>query len=83
MKNKILIIFYAYKNLFAEWLSLLDPQKRKIFNKRLKICKECSYQNKKLKTCSICNCPIVPKTRGDYDIDENGLTIYGCPKKYW
>jgi len=83
MKNRILIIFWAYYNLIREWLNMLDPIKRRIFNKRLEICKTCSFKNSFLNTCSICKCPIKAKTRGDYDIDKNGKSISGCPQKIW
>jgi hypothetical protein len=83
LKIRILIIFIAYKNLFLEWRDLLDPQKRKIFNERYEICQKCEHRDKNLNLCSICKCPLKPKTRGDYDIDFEGKSIFGCPYRFW
>jgi hypothetical protein len=83
MKIRLLIIWYAYLNLFREWLDLLDSKKRKIFNDRLEICLKCNYRDPKFNLCSICKCPLKPKTRGDYNFDEEGKSIFGCPKLFW
>jgi hypothetical protein len=82
MKIRLIIIFWAYYNVIRDWLDLLDPKKREIFNNRLNICKRCSFKDE-LNLCSICKCPIKPKSRGDYDLDEDGKSLLGCPKKYW
>jgi hypothetical protein len=83
LKIHILIIFFAYRNILLEWRDMLDPKKRKIFNERLELCKKCSYRDPNLNLCSVCKCPIKPKTRGDYDLDDEGKSIFGCPYRYW
>lgn len=83
LKIHILIIFYAYKNVLLEWRDMLDPKKRKMFNERLEICNKCDSRDKTFNVCSVCKCPIKPKTRGDYDLDDEGKSIFGCPYRYW
>ena len=83
LRIQILIILFAYWNIFQEWRELLDPKKRLLFNQRLEICMKCNLRDKNFNICFICKCPIKPKTRGDYDIDDEGKSILGCPKRYW
>jgi hypothetical protein len=83
MWNKIIIISKAYLNLIKEWFNFLSPQKKELFNYRYEICQDCIFKDDDIDICTICSCPLKAKTKGDYDIDENGKSIDGCPKKYW
>ena len=83
LKIHILIIFFAYKNILLEWRDMLDPKKRKVFNERLEICNKCEFKDETFHVCSVCKCPIKPKTRGDYDLDDEGKSIFGCPYRFW
>jgi hypothetical protein len=83
LKIHILIIFFAYRNVLLEWRDMLDPKKRKVFNERMEICNRCDMKDEIFNVCSVCKCPLKPKTRGDYDLDEEGKSIFGCPYRYW
>ena len=51
--------------------------------KRIKICESCEFLWKPARNCTICGCFIDIKCKGDYDIDENGISQDGCPAKKW
>jgi hypothetical protein len=48
---------------------------------RFEICNKC--ENNKNGICSLCGCILKAKIRVDFDIDENGKSIDGCPEKRW
>lgn len=81
------IIWIIIKS-YAQWLyyKLNKPyrDKRKaLATKRLIICENCPYFYKHTRNCSICGCFCDIKTKADYDIDENEISIDGCPEKMW
>jgi hypothetical protein len=83
MRKQLLIILKAYLNLIKDWFNFLDPKKKELFNSRYEICQKCIYKDDDIDICTLCNCPLKAKTRGDYELDKNGKTLGGCPKKYW
>lgn len=48
---------------------------------REKICNACEHNVRGI--CSECGCIIKAKIRVDFDLDENGKSIDGCPLKKW
>jgi hypothetical protein len=58
-------------------------KQQKLFTDRLTICKECIFFKKSTRQCIICKCIIDAKTKVIYKLDEKGVSINGCPKKYW
>jgi hypothetical protein len=74
-------IFWGFLNLFLQNLGLLSPKKRKINKERLETCYKCGFAEDKF--CSICGCYIPAKTKANYDKDEEGKSIGGCPMRYW
>ena len=50
---------------------------------RLLICENCKYFWKFGRNCMICGCFIDVKCRSEFDLDENGKSVDGCPEKYW
>lgn len=49
--------------------------------KRLFICKGCEHNIHGI--CQLCGCVLKAKVRVDFMLDEDGLSIDGCPKKKW
>lgn len=49
--------------------------------RRLDICNKCPFNNRGV--CSHCGCVLKAKVRVDFPLDENGLTIDGCPENKW
>ena len=49
--------------------------------KRLSICKDCEHNIHGI--CQLCGCVLKAKARVDFMLDEDGLSIDGCPKKKW
>jgi len=74
-------ILWGFFNLFLQTIRLLSKEKRLISKKRLDICLKCPFARNNF--CSICGCYIPAKTKANYDIDEDGKSIDGCPMKYW
>lgn len=48
---------------------------------RLEICNQCEYNKKGI--CKKCGCILKAKTRVNFFLDENGISIGGCPEKKW
>lgn len=49
--------------------------------KRLVICKQCEHYKKGV--CDICGCILKAKVRVDFILDEEGISIDGCPERKW
>jgi len=45
------------------------------------ICNECEHNKDGI--CDHCGCILKAKTRVDFDLDENGKSIDGCPEQKW
>ena len=76
--NNILYIVEGYIN----WLYDKITGKTKQLSKyRLSICEKCKYNNNGI--CSQCGCILQAKTRVDFMLDENGISIGGCPENKW
>jgi hypothetical protein len=77
-------IFEGYFNLLRFSLCKKYREKQeKLFTYRLKICEKCIYFRKSTRQCIICSCIIEAKTKVIYKLDKNGISISGCPKRYW
>ena len=58
----------------------LHKEKLKLYNKRYNICKQCEHNNHSLiNRCKLCGCFIRSKTMVDYPLDDDDLSIGGCP----
>ena len=74
-------IMNGFFNLFKQKLGFVTKEKKELYEKRLNICLKCKYLDEDF--CMICGCYVYAKTKVDFDLDENGKSISGCPKKYW
>jgi len=45
------------------------------------ICNKCEHNKHGI--CELCGCILKAKTRVDFILDNNGITIDGCPKRKW
>lgn len=67
---------------YTMWLfDLLRRKSSKTSIYRYSICKKCEHNIHGI--CEICGCILKAKVRVDYDLDENGKSIDGCPEKKW
>ena len=67
---------------YSKWIfDLIRHRQSKTYKQRYMICSECD--NNKRGICNICGCIIKAKVRVDFDLDEDGISIDGCPKKKW
>lgn len=48
---------------------------------RLEICNQCEHNKDGI--CDICGCILEAKAEVDYDEDDEGFSIDGCPLKKW
>lgn len=62
-------------------LDLIVGRSNQTASKRYSICLKCKYM--KWHICTICNCVVEAKVRPDYYLDEDGISIGGCPKRKW
>jgi translation initiation factor IF-2 len=51
--------------------------------RRIKICESCELFYKPARNCMICGCFCDIKTKGDYDYDDEHISIDGCPERKW
>ena len=80
--HDIKFIFEGFLNLFITKLGFKNKNSR-LYQERLNICLNCKYLDDEDNTCLICGCYVHAKTKVDYELDENGKSCEGCPKKYW
>jgi len=81
---KIKYILKSYYNWFLYYFNKKYRElKRKEAERRIKICESCEYFWKFSRNCIICGCFCDVKVMGDYELDDNGITINGCPQKKW
>ena len=67
---------------YVRWLfDIFKGEASPRYKQRYKICKECKYN--KHGVCKLCGCIIKAKTRVSYELDENGISLDGCPMKKW
>ena len=50
--------------------------------RRMDICEKCEHLQP-LGTCGLCGCVMKVKTKGEFELDENGISIDGCEDKRW
>jgi hypothetical protein len=77
----IIKILSGFINLLFKNIGLLSSKNREIYKKRADICYECQFNDRNF--CSLCGCYIPAKTKAYYDLDKDGKSKGGCPKKYW
>jgi hypothetical protein len=51
--------------------------------RRICICEHCPFFWPYARNCMICGCLCDVKTKCEFDLDENGISIDGCPEKFW
>lgn len=51
--------------------------------RRIQICENCEFFWKPARNCMLCGCFMDIKTKMEFKLDENGLSIEGCPDKKW
>jgi hypothetical protein len=68
------------------WYYLYKPYRKKrkeLFSKRIKICESCQFFWKPARNCTLCGCFVDIKTKGEFKLDENGISRDGCIMKKW
>lgn len=77
-------IYKGFKNLFKSLIyKRIDNNLDLLSIKRMNICEECENITPKLGRCKLCGCYCRAKVYVEYDLDENGKSIDGCPLKKW
>ncbi|WQJ53314.1 MAG: hypothetical protein [Wendovervirus sonii] len=74
-------ILYIIEGYSIWCFNIITGKTREIAKYRISICNECKYNKKGI--CELCGCIIKAKARVDFDIDEDGKSIDGCPDKKW
>ena len=78
------VIIKGYLFWFKYYLNKSYREKRKVeAQKRIQICENCEFFWKFARNCMICGCFMDVKTKMPFELDENGLSIEGCPEKKW
>ena len=68
------------------WYYLYKPyrDKRKAdAKKRIQICEDCEYFWIHARNCMLCGCFVDIKTKMEFDLDDEGISIDGCPERKW
>lgn len=82
--NVIKMIIRGYALWIWYYLNKSYRQKRKDEAKRrIQICESCPFFYKWARNCIICGCFVDVKTKIEFKLDENGMSIDGCPEKKW
>ena len=64
------------------WLKdIISGRVRKMSKERMVICKACEHYNNGI--CDDCGCVLQAKTRVDFMLDDDGISIDGCPQRKW
>ena len=71
-------IMQGYLIWLYDYISGRESQRAKY---RYQICCKCEFKKKGI--CSKCGCVIKAKVRVDYLLDENGISLDGCPEQKW
>lgn len=74
-------IYYILEGWLKYILSTIKFYRSGIAEKRLLICNNCKYR--KGGFCERCGCYIKAKVNVNYYLNENGISIEGCPEKKW
>lgn len=74
-------MFYIIEGWVKYILSVCRFYINKTAIKREKICNECRFSKNGF--CSRCGCFIKAKVNVNYFLDENNISIGGCPEKKW
>lgn len=74
-------IFEILEGWFKYILSVFKFYINSTAKKREEICKDCEFCSHNI--CKKCGCFIKAKTKVNYFLDENGISIGGCPVKKW
>ncbi len=74
-------IFYIIEG-YSKWLfDIVTFKENRLSKKRMAICNKCEHNKHGI--CELCGCILKAKTRVDFILDNNGITIDGCPKRKW
>ena len=77
MLNIFKHIYYIYTGYINLFFSLFGF-KKKIWQERYNICKQCHYNKKGI--CLLCGCAIIAKVKSEYPISiKDKKSIGGCP----
>ena len=71
-------IIEGYFKWFLDILHITASRKASV---RYAICKHCEHNVKGI--CSQCGCVIKAKVRVDFELDESGISVDGCPERKW
>ncbi len=56
-------------------------KENRLSKKRMIICNNCKHNKHGI--CELCGCILKAKTRVDFILDNEGITIDGCPERKW
>lgn len=81
-------LFYIVRNIlyiiegYLKWFfDIITGKTAKLSKERLFICNECQYNKNGI--CELCGCILKAKVRVDFMLDENNISIDGCPERKW
>ena len=67
---------------YLKWLfDIITFKESRLSKKRMIICKKCENYNHGI--CDKCGCILKAKTRVDFLLDNEGISIDGCPIRKW
>lgn len=78
MFKTILYIIEGYCKLFYYYIT---GRFHALYNRRLQICEKCEHN--RFGMCDKCGCIIKAKVKVDYMVDDEGITLDGCPERKW
>ena len=81
-------VYLFFKNIiyiiegYIKWLKdKITGKTKQMYLNRLQICQQCPYNKHGI--CQKCGCVINAKVRVNFLLDEEGISIDGCPKRKW
>lgn len=74
-------IFYIIEGYSKLLFYMLTGKTRKLYKRRYNICQLCEHNKSGI--CDLCGCIIKAKVKVDYLVDNEGITIDGCPEHKW
>lgn len=67
---------------YAKWLyDVVTREGSRDSLRRLAVCEHCEHRRRGI--CSLCGCIIKAKVRVKYMLDDDGLSVEGCPERKW
>lgn len=68
------------------WYYLSKPYRNKRkeeAKRRIKICESCEFFWKPARNCMLCGCFMDVKTKMEFELDDEGISIDGCLERKW